>query len=147
MASHHLLFSIALIMQVIIVGVYWTMLHEDTMARNKAHTGALIYQCLVHSLPALGCFYNLTVTDFIFYRGIEKLCYGLGVFYLLVNFAMTKITGNVTYWFLSWKDPTHSFIFVVIALGGTSVFIRILANITEAAKQRTLPNRDVNDSD
>merc|ERR1712160_180202 len=110
------------------------MLHKDVMARNKGHTGALVYQCLAHSLPAIGCIYNLTVTDFIFYRGIDKLCVSLCVFYLLVNFSMTMITGNVTYWFLSWKDPKITIIVVVVALGSIFGFIRFLASFTENAK-------------
>ena len=134
MASHHLLFSMALGMQVIVTSVYWTLLHRDVMANNKGHMGAMIYQCLAHSLPALACLYNLCVTDFIYYRGIDKLSVGLSVFYLLLNFTMTKITGNVTYFFLSWKDPTTSAFVCLLCVTIPLGFNHMLALGTEFIK-------------
>mmetsp|Transcript_14055 Transcript_14055/g.16770 ORF Transcript_14055/g.16770 Transcript_14055/m.16770 type:complete len:89 (+) Transcript_14055:178-444(+) len=74
------------------------------------------------------------------YRRLGKVVVPIGIFYLMVNFVTTKMSGNVTYWFLSWKDPLVSGCAVVIGLGGALAFIYLLAIASELAKQRKLPD-------
>ena len=140
MASHHLLFSLALIIQLIVTVVYWTMLHKTVMQRNSHMKGACLYQWLAHTIPVFGIAYNFTVTDFLFYRGLKRLFMLILFCYLSLNFTMTMVTGNVTYWFLAWKDPMLSIIVILLCISGILIIINLLAFITEVLKNRTLPN-------
>ena len=104
------------------------------MARNRGHIGAQIYQCLAHAVPGIACFYNLCATDFIFNKRLDRLFFFIAVIYLSINFTITKLTGNITYWFLAWKDPTVSVVAVILSCGGPMVFCHLLAHLTQFMK-------------
>ena len=110
MALNHALMSLAIIMQLVITVVYWTMLHKEVIKKNSHNMTAVVYQYAAHSLPAIACTYNLSVTDFLFYRGYTTFVLSIGVLFLGINFVSYLVTGHVTYWFLNWSDPMLSII-------------------------------------
>ena len=81
--------SLAIIGQVLVSTVYWTTLHREMVKRNTKHPGRLVYGYLCHSLPAIACFYNVAVTDFIFYRRFVRVALFMCYLYLGVNYATT----------------------------------------------------------
>ena len=53
MALNHIIFSLSLILEMIIMLVYWTLLWKGIYARNKGNMGILVYQVACHTVPAL----------------------------------------------------------------------------------------------
>ena len=141
MALNHIVFSVALILLLIIMIVYWGLLWKGIKARNRGNHAVLLYQVCCHSIPAIAQTYNFIVTDLLMYRGLTKIVLPLGILYFAVNFVMTQLTGNVTYWFLAWKSPLVSAIAIVLGLGCPYIIIHLLAIGSELAKQRKLPER------
>ena len=58
----------------------------------------------------------------------------VGIIYNIINFCQTKIGGEPVYDFLSWDPVQDTVIFVVILIGGFSVFYMLLCQIDKSVK-------------
>merc|ERR1739844_652528 len=79
MAINHAFMSLAIFSMLIIVPIYWTMCHPKAMERAGDNQFEKLYQCVAHTMPPIACIYNSLATDFIFYRGYARVCFGIAI--------------------------------------------------------------------
>ena len=137
MAFNHIILSVAIVLELIVTIVYWTLVHKDVMRRNAGNPLALYYQYAAHTIPTLSCLYNFWATDFLFYRRYSRVLVCLTTIYLSVNCLTTKMTGNISYWFLRFDDLLS--LYICLFFVASSIFIPYgLANLSECIKGRKL---------
>jgi hypothetical protein len=73
MGWHHLIFELALLLDIIITSVYWGILHK-VLIIERANEPFLVYYTLltVHIIPIVGVVINFIVTDIVFVRHHQK---------------------------------------------------------------------------
>lgn len=59
---HHFILNMALIMNAIVVPVYWTILHKRQMEEYRNDYGIRVHQRLVHTIPATVCVANFMLS-------------------------------------------------------------------------------------
>ena len=137
MAFNHIMLSLAIVTEIIVSIVYWSVIHKDVMEKSKGNSELMFYNYISHILPNIACAYNFLVTDFLFYRGYSRFLFIMTGVYLFVNFLKTKMTGNVAYWFLRFDDLLS--VYICIFFLSLAVFLPYgLANLTEFLKGRSL---------
>ena len=112
------------------------------MKSNRHSKLGIIYQYYAHIVPAIACAYNFIATDFLFHRGYTGVLLVFAIIFFIVNFATTKLTGNFSYWFLTWEDPYASALVVCFFLAVIKIMVNFLVFVSEIAKARRLPNLD-----
>jgi len=68
MALQHFLVTISVLMEVVIMPIYWGMLHEGAMRNAAGDPVKVFYQWWAHSIPAMASCGNFFISDFLFYR-------------------------------------------------------------------------------
>ena len=90
-----------------------------------------------HTLPLVSIIMNFLVTDIVFVRHHQKQVCVIGVTYILINFYVTKSTGQPVYHFMTWETPVSIFIAAGI-IGGGVLFYNILVTLSEKIKGKTV---------
>ena len=140
MCLNHLIMSLAIISQIVVIVAYWSLMHKDVMARNR-DTPRRVYQVYAHTVPQFSCMLNFALTDFLAYRGHIYLVHFILLIFCANNYYATfyQRGGQSNYWFLTWKDITS-----VYVVSGFFMFnfvlIYGLAKFTELIKERKLPD-------
>lgn len=67
LAFTHILFEAALFMNMVVMIVYWTCLHEQIISDFKGLE--VVHMYIVHSFPATAFLINYLVTDVVLYDG------------------------------------------------------------------------------
>jgi len=116
-ALHHMLYSFSIIMNLVVVIVYWSVLHEDAIAKHKdvPQVGwiRVIHLHTVHSFPAMSCLLNSYCTRVVLKREISKLILVLAFIYSAVQYTSVAILGNAPlYPMINFKDGAKSWIWL-----------------------------------
>ena len=100
----HILFEITTLLNCLVIGVYWSMLHPIFIARCEGRLEEILHMYFVHSFP--------TVCLFLVYLSTERLIMNETHIYKLIqpmlpimviqNYAATMAKGSPIYWFLDW---------------------------------------------
>lgn len=109
-----------LAIQIMIVVVYWSLIHEGVMKEvHDNNEGLVVYWIMIfiHFVPFLTILSNVLLTRVVFLYEHYKYCLYLGLVYGFTNFVGTKVRGKPLYAFLTWEDYTS----VIIAAGLTVV--------------------------
>ena len=118
--------NLALIMNAIVVPVYWLVLHKYQMAEyNKPveDYGKRLHQRLVHSIPASVCVANFILSQARLKKDFGKVIVFFAVAYGLFLFAFFEETGRVQYPFLDFRDAKKAlFNLTVICLAALALY-------------------------
>ena len=105
-AITHLMYTIAILFNLVVVSIYWTVIHPETMPKHRKNGPPLRVTCqyMIHIIPAICCLINTIITNLVLLNGILTTILKLSTFYLLINFTATKYHGTPIYSFLSWES-------------------------------------------
>ena len=100
-----LMMEAGLIMQILIVGIYWPLIHENFMQRisGKPNFAIEYWNTLFkHSYPAAAILANIMFSKIAFIRSHYIYCIRIGVVYAVLNYWGTMTRGYPLYPFLTW---------------------------------------------
>lgn len=142
MTKIHLFYSLAIIFNVIVVGIYWPLIHPKTIPKHlkAGYMPLIICQYWNHSVPAICCLINSSITNIVLVRRLIVPIIMLGFSYCFVNFLTTRSRGRPTYAFLHWNN--FDTLFVVFYLQtGTTLFYLLICFIDEFFKADLVKKR------
>ena len=138
LALHHLLFEILVPGHLIVMSIYWTILHESVIqgCRNDFEVKAAY---LNHSVPAFICLVNFLITDVIIKSSHSKCLLPFCMVYCWRNYIETKRSGVPVYFFMTWEDEQTIYIIGGIYVS-TMLAYQALAYITYQIKRGDNPS-------
>ena len=106
LALHHLLFSLALVGNFIVVVVYWSLIHKKfvTSEYAKANPKLKDMTYTMHTVPAISILYVFCKQDVILRAKDSVILLSLGLAFAYTNYIETIRQGSPIYWFLTWED-------------------------------------------
>ena len=108
---HHLLYSLAIMMNFTIVIVYWGFLHKIDPVKWKSRSMLQNYnKYFVHIFPAVACLLNTLVTDTILLPNLWVVIAFVSCMYHILNFSVVKLGNHVMYRMLNFQDGIKSWI-------------------------------------
>ena len=126
--------QMALIFQMIIVPVYWTMIHEqDVVPKFGDKPRLMMFMYWVHIWPGIAALFNVIISKSLFINSYYKFLLGVGVFYMFVNFVGTKVSGKPLYSFLPWTDWT-SLVISMSLIGLALLSYYLVCNLVNYSK-------------
>ena len=127
LAIHHILYTTAIIFNIVTVSVYWTLIHEGNMKtlRKEGIYCKILQQITVHITPGIACFINTLITNTVLTRKMALPLLTFGAFYLVVNFVQVKTSGKPVYDFLTWEDSTSLILVLGLKAGFALVYLFI----------------------
>jgi len=95
LALHHILFSFSLVMNIVVVIIYWPFLFWTDINRpeTKASTFRFINCILTHSVPVLASYYNFNTIYAVMRRSHSKCVIPLATVYLFTNYRARWARG------------------------------------------------------
>ena len=104
----------SILMNFIVVSVYWPFLHAQTLEKHKdSSSGKILHFYLVHSFPAISCLINSICTNCVLNRGLWKLILSVSLLYHLVNYSVIYFKGIVMYHMLNFRDGPKTYLWIV----------------------------------
>ena len=139
LALHHIFFEVAVIFNLVIMVVYWPMLHESvvTYCYQKGEMMKLYHNHFVHTFPFITIALNFLFSDVIISASHTKALLPIAITYGYKNYQATIQMGEPVYWFLDWKDHWTLIIFGGITAGAMLVFY-LLSWMTYSLKRVNL---------
>ena len=129
LAFIHIILELALAFNIVVVIVYWCMLHPKVKLEYEGYR--LLHMYLVHIFPAVSLLLTLKTIHFNLYEKHWIFLVMLGNIYAPFNYLETKARGKPVYWFLTWESY-DSFIILFVIYGGFVVFWITLARCTKS---------------
>ena len=77
----HILYMLSIMMNIVVMSVYWTILHRDLMQDEGKEFGRAIHLILVHSIPGTVSFINAYITNARLKLSFWKIIPTLGLIY------------------------------------------------------------------
>jgi len=106
-ARHHLLYTMTIVCNFIVVFFYWFMMREEQQNIHGQHEdfgwGRSIHLELVHSMPGAACFVNAICTNCILKKDNWKFITGTVILYGAFTWAYFLMTGTQQYSFLDFS--------------------------------------------
>ena len=95
----------SLVIQVLIVLVYWLLIFDEILENVLAKNDTVIYllTILIHTLPFLAALSNCLATHFTFVKSHYLYCFIIALIYFPLNYLGTQIKGRPVYPFLRWE--------------------------------------------
>ena len=121
-------------MNIVVVSVYWSILHESSLADCQGDKYKIFNVYWVHILPGFSVASNFALTDVVLRRNDYKGLVLISIIYGVVNYFETKKRGKPLYHFLTWEDASSVFIYGGLIAGFTLVFIA-LSKVTVGIKR------------
>ena len=121
-------------MNIVVVTVYWSMLHKESIEDCKGDIWKIINVYWAHLVPGFSVASNFAMTDVVIRSSHFKGLVVIAILYGYVNYKETKARGKPLYSFLTWDDSSTVFIYGGLIAGFTLVFIA-LSSITVAIKR------------
>ena len=125
-ALHHILFEMTFTMNLVVVCVYWSTLHEQSLG-ECVNDWEVINTYLTHSIPFISTALNFCVSDHVLRASHFKMLCVIGVVYGYVNYLKVLERGEPLYWFLTWEDMTSVYIMGGLIVAFSVVFVQISA--------------------
>ena len=106
----HLLYCYCVVSNIVVVTIYWSILHERAIngeiAKNAPNLGGrLCFMYIGHLFPGITCLANMVATKCVMKRGLCKELCVVGMLYLGQNYMTVRSTGKPVYFFLTFEDP------------------------------------------
>jgi hypothetical protein len=139
-----ILMEITCLAQVLIVGVYWAVLHRYVDQRFVQlqvvdSFAVFVYyrMIIVHSVPGFVMLTHLVTTRAVFIPGHSLYLMMFGVGYLMVNYLGTVYRGNPVYPFLTWTDSKSAYVCIGLGLGAFILY-HFIAMVTAIVRKKPL---------
>lgn len=120
LAITHMCFEISLFLNFVVMLVYWSMIHGQTIDQFTGF--GRIHMYTVHIVPCIAFLMNWAVTDAVVYNNHRIGLTFVGIAYSFVNYYETQKRGKPLYWFLTWEDFWSPVICVMILVMINVVF-------------------------
>ena len=111
LAIHHILFEISLVMNVVVVCIYWSILHEESLLEAKGNILKIANCYWAHLGPAFSVWFNFSISNHILKSNHVVAFPLIAALYGYVNYLETKKAGKPLYWFLTWDDSSSLWIY------------------------------------
>jgi hypothetical protein len=134
LALHHILFEVMILANLVVVSLYWSLLHATELEYYSGKPLNIINLYWSHGMPGILAAANFWLTDVVVCASHVKLIIVLAIAYGWHNYSETKRTGRPLYNFLTWEDHTTVLIYSWIILAATGVFCG-LAVLSQALKR------------
>eukprot|EP00355_Strombidium_rassoulzadegani_P008867 CAMPEP_0168623558 /NCGR_PEP_ID=MMETSP0449_2-20121227/8896_1 /TAXON_ID=1082188 /ORGANISM="Strombidium rassoulzadegani, Strain ras09" /LENGTH=158 /DNA_ID=CAMNT_0008664961 /DNA_START=172 /DNA_END=645 /DNA_ORIENTATION=- len=137
----HFLYTFCILANIVVVCVYWGVIHEQTIHKHRSEGPFIkvVCQYMVHVVPALCCLANSCISKVVMEpRMVSKLAI-IGFVYLAFNLGITKYSGKPVYDFLTWESLDSA----AIALGIIAVFSGVylaICKVDSQLKQNWFPS-------
>ncbi len=119
----------SLMIQILMVGIYWPFVHETLMQRIRGQPNFTIeYWTTVfkHSYPAAAILANIMFSKIAFVRSHYKYAIRIGVIYAVFNYWGTLSRGYPLYPFLKWESiPETSAVCIALIAGTCFIFLGV----------------------
>uniref|UniRef100_A0A0G4FL68 Uncharacterized protein n=1 Tax=Chromera velia CCMP2878 TaxID=1169474 RepID=A0A0G4FL68_9ALVE len=116
-------FQLALVAEVCIVILYWTLLWPMVARRMGDWTQELIQNLQVHGVGLIYTIYEFFENRLPMYKRHAAISIALGILYVTVNFAVTVDWGTPVYPVLTWEDWQSGVVVLMAAVLMTSVHL------------------------
>lgn len=133
-AWHNLLYSLAIVFNLIVMSVYWTLLHAEFIEQYKGDAVKQSYQWTCHTVPGLICLINTTVTKCVMKRGLIKVFILIALVYVCNNYLAVRKTGKAIYSFMTFEDPVETATNIGAIFGAAMTGYLALCIIDETVK-------------
>jgi len=121
--SLHLLYTISLMCNFVVMSIYWTMLHKQEM-EEAGSKGKRYHLVLVHSIPGITCLVNAYISNMRLKFGFWKLISFIVSVYCSFLYVFWLKTGRQQYSFLDFNKQRESFVVVnLINLFATAFYL------------------------
>ena len=108
LANNHILYTMAITMNFVVMSVYWSFLHKEQVKIHYNDPGVghgrVVHLCLVHSIPGICCTINSYLTCCRLKRSFWKLISFVCMIYGVFVYLFWKITGRIQYPFLNFQE-------------------------------------------
>ena len=123
LAVAHAMFQTCALCNAVVVVLYWSLLHEHTLVKNRDFPGRAVHTYFSHSFPALSVLLIWWINEIRLYAAHWKGLVAMGLLYSAWNYYNFTLSGQVLYPFLDWN--THqAFVNVgLIAVGFAVVYV------------------------
>ena len=127
LAWHHILFSLAAILNFVIMTVYWTMIHSEHITKPEiiAFPHKVILAYVDHTVPGLALLYVFCKQDVILRAKDSVLLLPIGLAYAYSNYKGTIKQGSPIYWFLTWEDWRSGFVALAILVISVTFYVAL----------------------
>jgi hypothetical protein len=136
-ARHHVLYTLAIMMNFICVGFYWFMLRDEQQEIHGGHEkygwGRSVHLEMIHSVPACSTIVNVICTNTILRKENWKFITYLTILYGGVVWAFYLCTGVQQYSFLNFETGDAFKNLFWINLGAVVVYV-IFCTLDEMIK-------------
>ena len=75
----HFLYCISMISNIVVMVVYWSVLHEEQLEKFKGQSGKIFHLYVVHLFPGISCFLNTLSSNIVLKRGLVKMVMAVGI--------------------------------------------------------------------
>ena len=127
------------IMQVLIVGIYWPFIHESLMNRIRPLPDFPVHywnSMFKHTYPAFAMVANIMLSRVAFIRSHYLYCVRIGVIYSVFNYWGTLSRGHPLYPFLTWENvPISILICIGLIILAVGIFLGV-TGIINSTKQK-----------
>ena len=134
LAWHHLLFEVSFIMNIVVVTVYWSMLHKESLADCQNDPYKIVNVYWAHIMPGFSIAANFAMTDVVIRGSHYKGLVVIAALYGYVNYKETKARNKPLYHFLHWNDYTTVLIYSGLVAGFAFLFTA-LSSVTVTLKR------------
>ena len=100
--THHILYSICIFSNFVVVSVYWTALHGFILKRFADRPDRIMHMYLIHIFPAVVGYANSYVTQTVLKREFWKILLVFSLTYLAVLMVYGWVLGKTLYPFLKF---------------------------------------------
>ena len=121
-------------MNIVVVVVYWSMLHQEAIDDCEGDILRIINVYWAHLVPGFSVATNFAMTDVVIRSSHYKGLVIIAILYGFVNYHETKARGKPLYSFMKWEDSSTVFIYGGLIAGFTLVFVA-LSHVTVAIKR------------
>ena len=104
LAAHHILFTLSLLFNIIVMSVYWPLIHSVNMQKPEYQYPLPQYYIsyLIHTVPFAASVYNFCTVDAVLKPNHIIAVLPLEAAFLFINYNATIASGKPLYWFLDW---------------------------------------------
>ena len=100
-ATLHLLYTLSIIMNFVVMTVYWTLLHREQMLTEGncdktgcKNWGRALHLCIVHTIPGTVCLINAYISNLRLKFTFWKLISGICIVYAIFLYTFWRQTGR-----------------------------------------------------
>jgi hypothetical protein len=125
LAVHHLLFEMAVLMNLVVMSIYWGSLHEQSVKDVHGNFWELVNLYWTHLVPFTSVVLNFSLTDIVVRASHARIILPVGITYAYINYLEVKRLGYPLYFFWTWEDYTSVVVLFVLMATFMIVFFML----------------------